>query len=250
MNTPSSAPGFAFRSEGGGLRVRMAATLDNIDRAVDAAQDFLLPAEPGQEELFGAMTALREGVLNAVKHGCRTDPALTVEIDIDIDGDEMRAQVRDPGPGFDWCGKTPGCLPEAEAQSGRGLPIMNHYATHMAYNTAGNILTFRVALRQRRKDMSQTAPEATALLPDGDIVASRAEDLKARIREALQATPGSLVIDMRSVRQIDSVGLGLLIATHNTLQAEGGKLALAGVTPDILRLLKAMRLDRHFALTT
>lgn len=94
--------------------------------------------------------------------------------------------------------------------------------------------------------MSQAADVVPVLNPEGDILASGAESLKARIQDALRDNPGGLCIDLSGVAQIDSVGLGLLIATHNTLRENGGSLRLAGVPADIVRLLKAMRLDKHF----
>jgi anti-anti-sigma factor len=45
---------------------------------------------------------------------------------------------------------------------------------------------------------------------------------------------------------VDSSGIGLLIATHNSLKTKGGSLRVANASPDILNLFKAMRLDRHF----
>ena len=55
-----------------------------------------------------------------------------------------------------------------------------------------------------------------------------------------------LVIDLAKVKTVDSVGLGLLIAAHNSLSGAGGKLTVTNASEDIYFLLKTMRLDQHF----
>jgi anti-anti-sigma factor len=86
--------------------------------------------------------------------------------------------------------------------------------------------------------------------PAGDIVASVAEDLRARLREIMGEHPGPLVMDLARVELIDSVGIGLLIAVHNTLAKSGEKLVLIHVNQDLAGLLRTMRLDKHFSIET
>lgn len=90
----------------------------------------------------------------------------------------------------------------------------------------------------------------TILCPAGDIVASVADELRGRLKEILQAAEGPLVIDLARVELIDSVGIGLLIAVHNTLGKKGGRLALRNVNADLASLLRTMRLDKHFQVQT
>jgi anti-sigma B factor antagonist len=45
---------------------------------------------------------------------------------------------------------------------------------------------------------------------------------------------------------VDSVGIGVIIATHNSLNKVGGKLKVTNITKDIYTLFTTMRLDRHF----
>lgn len=86
----------------------------------------------------------------------------------------------------------------------------------------------------------------TILRPDGDIVASVADELRTHLKEIMHQLSGPLVIDLSRVELIDSVGIGLLIAAHNTLSKKGGRLALTQVSPDLAALLRTMRLDKHF----
>ena len=56
-----------------------------------------------------------------------------------------------------------------------------------------------------------------------------------------------MVLDFSQVQSIDSVGIGLLVATHNSLAKVGGSLSLANVGQDIFQLFTLMRLDKHFS---
>ncbi len=76
--------------------------------------------------------AVRESVINAIKHGNHHDPAKTVEIDFTIlpssEPSELRVRVRDHGRGFD-----PTTLPDPLAPenmlkaSGRGIFFMRSF---------------------------------------------------------------------------------------------------------------------------
>jgi serine/threonine-protein kinase RsbW len=90
----------------------------------------------------------------------------------------------------------------------------------------------------------------TVICPTGDIVASVAEALRARLREIMAEHPGPLAMDLSRVELIDSVGIGLLIAIHNSLAKTGHRLALEHVNPDLAGLLRTMRLDKHFSIET
>jgi len=86
----------------------------------------------------------------------------------------------------------------------------------------------------------------TVFCPSGDIVASMADAMRSRLRDVMHEHPGPLAIDLAQVELIDSVGIGLLIAAHNTLAKAGGRLILEHVHPDLCGLLRTMRLDKHF----
>jgi len=97
--------------------------------------------------------------------------------------------------------------------------------------------------------MSDTAHAVDVVVrPGQDIVASTAEGLRAEWKKLMQPGAAALTVDLAGVEMIDSVGLGLLIATHNTLGKSGGRLRVSGASPDILSLFRTMRLDKHFIL--
>ncbi|MFZ5428211.1 MAG: STAS domain-containing protein [Thermodesulfobacteriota bacterium] len=95
--------------------------------------------------------------------------------------------------------------------------------------------------------MSENQSGGPVLRPGEDIVASMALRFKETLRKAAADHPGGLTIDMDGVEMVDSVGLGLLVAAHNSLAKQSGKLTLINVSQDILSLMRAMRLDKHFS---
>ena len=89
-------------------------------------------------------------------------------------------------------------------------------------------------------------PIKKTIKPGKDIVASGAEDFKKKLLKIVKQGIKELTIDLTGVEMVDSVGLGVLIATHNSLEDMGGKLKIKNVPEDIFNLIKAMRLDQHF----
>ena len=88
--------------------------------------------------------------------------------------------------------------------------------------------------------------QEVSVSPEGNIVASVVESLRSRLRESIAEDTCYLTLDMACVEEIDSMGIGLLIATHNTLVKKGGRLNLINVNSNISRLFKYMRLDVYF----
>lgn len=93
-----------------------------------------------------------------------------------------------------------------------------------------------------RKDGSQVIVK-----PGRDVVASMANEFRAELNSQIQESPAELVIDLAGVEMVDSVGIGVIIATHNSLDQKGGKLKVINIAEDIYGLFSTMRLDRHFS---
>jgi anti-anti-sigma factor len=81
---------------------------------------------------------------------------------------------------------------------------------------------------------------------DGDLVSTATDRVREELRAVVNDGVTELVLDMADVTVVDSVGLGLVIALHNTLTKGGGTIKVTNVSHDILDLFRSMRLDRHF----
>ena len=88
------------------------------------------------------------------------------------------------------------------------------------------------------------------IVPAGDIVAATLQDLRASLKEIVDGGVTEVIVDMKAVLMIDSTGIGLLVALCNSLAKQQGKLSVINCSKDITDLFKAMRLDRHFTIST
>ena len=106
------------------------------------------------------------------------------------------------------------------------------------------------AKKKTAKKTAKTAvkkkTETHVVQPGADIVASMAEGFKSNLLRVVEKGVPELIIDFTGVDIVDSVGLGVVIATHNSLSNSGGKLKIINVSNDIYQLFMTMRLDQHF----
>ncbi len=80
----------------------------------------------------------------------------------------------------------------------------------------------------------------------GDIVSSAIDGLKSEFKETIENGITEILLDLSEVKYIDSLGIGLLVATHKSLMKSDSNLQLSNVSEDILKILNMLRLDQHF----
>lgn len=98
--------------------------------------------------------------------------------------------------------------------------------------------------------MSTISKEGTTvtIAPGCDIVASVLDGLKTELKDIIEEKPTMLVIDFTGITMIDSMGIGILIATFNSLKKQNAPLALTNVSSEIATLLRNMRLSQYFSI--
>ncbi|WP_028574650.1 STAS domain-containing protein [Desulfonatronovibrio hydrogenovorans] len=84
------------------------------------------------------------------------------------------------------------------------------------------------------------------VLVEENIVASTSQNLKQMIKDAISPGMKTLILDLDRVEQVDSIGMGVLIAAYNTLRKENIEFKLVNVGENIYDLFRVMRLDKHF----
>jgi len=86
--------------------------------------------------------------------------------------------------------------------------------------------------------------------PTGEnVVASTAPAIRSQMRAAMAEGVREIVVDLGSVRTVDSAGIGLLIAAHNSLHKAGGRLTVVHANKDVLDLFRLMRIHQHFSVS-
>jgi len=84
----------------------------------------------------------------------------------------------------------------------------------------------------------------------GDLVASVIPDLQAALKQQLQPGVEEVSFDLAATVMLDSSGIGLLIATSNTMARQKGRVRILNVSQDILRLLQSMRLTSRLTVSS
>lgn len=91
-------------------------------------------------------------------------------------------------------------------------------------------------------------PRARVALPE-KLTATEVPELQVALKAEIAAGVTEVIIDMSATTLIDSMGIGLLIATSNSLVASQGRIQLDSVVPDIFNLLRSMRLVERLHVT-
>ena len=129
------------------LKVNMKATFKAVDIFCEKAEK-LLRENNLEDYIFPVQLLLREALTNAVVHGCRNKPGLIIKSTIIIYVNMIIIKIEDPGAGFDWKAVLSRDY-SISADSGRGLIILNEYASEYKYNKAGNSILIKKIITRK-----------------------------------------------------------------------------------------------------
>ncbi len=125
-----------------------------VDLVHEAAQKMAEIAGFGEDEALDVGLAVREAVINAIRHGNRSESGRTVDLTLRANGAGITATVRDHGDGFDPGGTLD---PTAESNrlrtSGRGILLMRAFVDDVSFRKfrgGGTIVTLVKAIRSPR----------------------------------------------------------------------------------------------------
>lgn len=96
---------------------------------------------------------------------------------------------------------------------------------------------------------AQAVDGALRLNPKGDLVASTVEAIREGLLKALEEADGAVVLDLGTSRQIDSLGITLVLGLFKTCQQKGLAFSIEGVNTDILRVFRLFNLTKFFPVT-
>ena len=229
------------------VRIVIPSDIAEVDRVCRAAKE-LLEGNGLIDRVFAVELLLREFVNNAILHGNNADVSKRVQVRIRVGRKSIMLSIADEGVGFDWRERQCHVADESDI-SGRGLAIGMEYARKVTYNRTGNRV---VLLVEKTLDVNKGE-----LLMEDSIVRSN-ESLRISLGEKLTATEApclqailkreitdgarTIIFDFKATSTLDSTGIGLLVATSNSLRAAQGHMRLVNVSVDIIKLLRSMRL--------
>jgi anti-anti-sigma factor len=91
-------------------------------------------------------------------------------------------------------------------------------------------------------------PNKKIVKPGKEIVESMVENFRDKLLKINEQEIEELTIDLKNVKDIDSTGLGVLIAAKNSLDHAGRQLNLKNVPENIGSLIQVLGLDGFFNL--
>jgi anti-sigma B factor antagonist len=99
--------------------------------------------------------------------------------------------------------------------------------------------TYNIETNETRCQLAVRGPLTAILVPELQ------QELKAGIEKGVR----EITFDLAGSDMMDSSGIGLLIATSNTLANKEGKLAVINTSAELLKLLRSMRLVTRLNIT-
>jgi serine/threonine-protein kinase RsbW len=141
------------------IRQNVSFIIPSKDKFIDQSQVFLarLVKASGMEEskVDAFMTCAKELILNAHRHGHKYDESKKIVIRYRDTGDKLTLSIQDEGGGFDHRAIIDGMKQKDAAQAAReryqaggfgglGFKMITHMADELAYNDAGNMVTYSV----------------------------------------------------------------------------------------------------------
>lgn len=116
--------------------------LGEARRVQNQIEEALQASRYGEHDIFSIKLALEEALVNAIKHGNQMDPDKRVSISYHVTPEHFRVEITDEGPGFN-----PEDVPDPTAEEnierpcGRGLHLIKHFMTEVAYRGRGNVVS-------------------------------------------------------------------------------------------------------------
>ena len=253
---------FCYQRENCRLSFRFSSELPLVDRACREAEH-VFHRRSLRERRFAVLLLLRETLNNAVIHGNRRDARKTVACELDLSGGGIFLEVTDEGEGFDWRSHYPpkedpepdpaGSEAGELSTSGYGMKILASFADRAEFNEQGNVVTIHLQhAGEGALHMStiQRENQRAVVRPISNIVVSQVQELRGELKELINDEVREIVVDLTDVLMIDSIGLGVLIATHNSLKKVGGTFSVVNASRDLYELFASMRLTQHFTVTS
>ncbi len=113
----------------------LSSSFANIEIAERALVDLCGQAGFSGDDCYWLVTALREAMANAIRHGNRQDPERSVLVDLRIHDDEVTIRVEDEGEGFDLEAIPDPTDPDYLLRpSGRGIFYMRQFMTGVEFS--------------------------------------------------------------------------------------------------------------------
>lgn len=99
-------------------------------------------------------------------------------------------------------------------------------------------------------EIGRTGPALVGRVVSSKVTEREAPIIEAELSGSAEDSAWRMVVDLTEVGMLASAGLGMLVTLHRKCRDNSGKMAICGVSEDILGALKLSRLDRMLVIKT
>ena len=82
------------------------------------------------------------------------------------------------------------------------------------------------------------------LVIEGELDALSSPNLRNEVDKLVATQPTRVEVDLKSLRMVDSSGVGTLVSLYKRVRAQGGAVMLMGLRDQPLAIFRLLRLDR------
>jgi serine/threonine-protein kinase RsbW len=138
----------------------LASRFENIEVAERALNEICEQVGIEGDELYWVVTALREALANAVRHGNKAEPERKVKVDCSVEDGNLKIRIEDEGEGFD-----PESIPDPTdpenllRPSGRGIFYMQQFMNRVEFSRTPAGGTAVLMIRDLQTDTRSTDDE-------------------------------------------------------------------------------------------
>jgi len=232
------------------IEFKLSSEMKLVDRVVNETREFL--SQDAGRSFSEMKLVLRELLINAVEHGNAKNPTLSVKCAISrCAPDLFKIRVEDEGKGFDWKDLDLSLPGDPGRLRSRGFPLVNALADKLEFNEKGNSVCAVVALQKKTGYSVSDDAGCCVITPNGDITAASSDSFKSLLEQLIESGMEKCRINFASVKDIDSVGLSVLIVLSRVLEEKLGakpQLEIENAPEDIRRLFQMTMLDSIYKL--
>lgn len=128
------------------LAVRFPSNRDHLEPLFERLESFLSDRLEDEEVRYNIQLLASEAVTNAIEHGNREDPTLSVKVLLKIEPDKILIEVEDEGEGFTASDvQDPTAIENLMKTGGRGLYLMETLSDKVEYENDGRRVRMTVA---------------------------------------------------------------------------------------------------------
>ncbi len=244
------------------IEISIASDFSDAKKIEETIIDLATQQGYDEDSIFALRLSLEEALVNAIRHGNKEDSDKKVHICYTVNASRVDIWITDEGNGF--CPDSlpdPTCNDKLEIPSGRGVLLMRAYMDLVEFNESGNSVHLTKFSKQQPTHSYTVSTQGnlqiavdeyeryTAIHLKGSADMAEAAEMSSVIDKIIEDGKHQLIMDIKLLDFICSMGLGTLIKTQTRCGQKNGSFHIVNPQPAVQRILKTTRLDKLFSIS-